>query len=566
MLFKRLIPVEEAQNILISHTRRITDVEEVELDNALNRVAASDIYAEVNVPNFDRATLDGYAIIAEDVYNASEGNPVRLLLKGYIKAGTYPRNCLSHNEAFRVDTGAPLPRGANAVVPIEYTSEEEGYVLVFRRVPPWANIQWAGEDIARGEIIVQRGTIITPRHVGALAGTGYHKVKVVRKPRVAVFSIGDELITTGSELSPGKIYDINIHTIASLVRENFGEPVILGIARDSPDSILEKLEAGLKIADIVVSTGGSSVGQADFVRMAAENLGAEILFHGVMSKPGKPVFGSKIGDKLYIGLPGNPTSAIVSFMLYVRQVILKMLGVIPIQRLPAKVKLRRREYGEKGRRLYKAAAIKRLSNEFLYESLPASSESISTLSKADAYFIIGEDVEFLDAGTQLDLTPFDANSQPADIFIIGEFSPTILRTIFSTLGDRYAIRYIKRSHEATIMAIKDGIADIAILRSELEGSIKIIRELAIAGDKSKGDIVTALKDIEGVEVTLVGSHHSAILRYLNNLAAAVVAPKEFLELYGIKDYSIIGYENIFVHVSEDLKEIVKDAIEKLGNI
>ncbi|MEM4677518.1 MAG: hypothetical protein QXY55_06475, partial [Candidatus Korarchaeota archaeon] len=248
------------------------------------------------------------------------------------------------------------------------------------------------------------------------------------------------------------------------------------------------------------------------------------------------------------------------------QVILKMLGVIPIQRLPAKVKLRRREYGEKGRRLYKAAAIKRLSNEFLYESLPASSESISTLSKADAYFIIGEDVEFLDAGTQLDLTPFDANSQPADIFIIGEFSPTILRTIFSTLGDRYAIRYIKRSHEATIMAIKDGIADIAILRSELEGSIKIIRELAIAGDKSKGDIVTALKDIEGVEVTLVGSHHSAILRYLNNLAAAVVAPKEFLELYGIKDYSIIGYENIFVYVSRDLKEIVKDAIEKLGNI
>lgn len=566
MLFKRLIPVEEAQNILISNAGKITDIEEIEIDCALNHVVAENVYAEIDIPSFDRATLDGYAVVAEDTFYASETNPAKLRLKGYIKTGSYPRESLSYGEAFRVDTGAPLPKGATAVVPIEYTIERENYVLIFRRVPLWANIQWAGGDIARGEIIIQKGTIITPRHIGALAGAGHRRVKVKRKPKVAIFSIGDELVEVGSRLSPGKIYDINIHTITSLVKENFAEPVTLGIAEDSPDSILEKLKAGLSVADLVVSTGGSSVGQTDFIRTAIEKLDAEILFHGVMSKPGKPVLGSKIGGKLYIGLPGNPTSAIISFMLYVKPVILKMLEALPIRRLPAEIKLKRKEHGEKGRRLYKPVAIKEYLDGFLYESLPAASESISTLSKADAYFTVSESVEFLDTGANLNLVPFDPNPQPADIFIVGEYSPTILKTLLLAFGDRHSIRYIKRSDDATLMAIEDGTADIAILRRELEGSMRVIRKLAMAGDPSRGEVVTAVRNLDGIKATLVGSDQSAILRYLNNLAAAVIAPKEFLDIYGIREYSIIGQENIFVYASSNLREIVRDAVERVGNI
>ena len=565
-IFKKLIPVEEAQRILISYTREVEECEEVDIDNALGRVVAEDIYAGIDIPGFDRATRDGYAVIAEDTYAASERTPIKLQLRGYIKTGSYPKNILTHGEAFRIDTGAPLPRGANAVVPIEYTSEENGYVIIFRRVSPWANIQWAGADIARGEIIVQRGTIITPRHIGALAGIGYSKIKVRRKPKVAVFSIGDELISVDSELTPGKIYDINIHTLTSLIRKSGGEPVVLGIAKDNTESILKKLKEGLEVADIIISSGGSSVGQSDFIRAAVEELRAEVLFHGVMSKPGKPVLGSRIGDKLYIGLPGNPASAILSFILYVKPVISKMLGIKPTHRAPRGIVLRRREYGVKGRRLYKTIAIKRRNGDYVYESLPASSESISTLSKADAYFIIPEDTEFIDSGITVNLSFFDAQPQLAGIFIVGEYSPSILRSIISVIGDKYLVRYIRRDYEATLLAVEEGVADIAIFTKEVKNSIRLTRKIALAGDTSRGDIVTAMRNIEGERIIVVGSHQSAILRYLNGLAEAVIAPKELLDLYGIEGYRVIGQEPLYIYASRDLSEIIRKVLKNLSNL
>ena len=563
-IFKRLISVEEAQRLLISCISEIQEVEIVTIDDALGRVAAENIYAKIDIPCFDRATRDGYAVIAEDTYDASEKNPVKLILRGYIKTGTFPTSALSHGQAFRIDTGAPIPRGANAIVPIEYTNEEDEYVIIFRRVHPWANIQWASGDIARGELVVQRGTIITPRHIGALAGTGHSKIKVKRKPRVAIFSIGDELVEVDSDLQPGKIYDINIHTLASLVRELGGEPVVLGIARDNHESILDKIKRGMRNADIIVSSGGSSVGQSDFIRAAVEQLGAEILFHGVMSKPGKPVLGSKIRNKLYIGLPGNPASAILSFMLYVKPVLLRMLGARPPRRAIGKIKLRKREYGVKGRRLYKTVVIKIVEDKYFYEPLPASSESISTLSKADAYFIVPEYVEFLESGEYVDLSFLDRNPQPADILIIGEFSPTILKLLIEALSEEYSLRYIRRNEEATIAAIRSGIADIAILGTNVGNSVKITRKIALSG-RENGEIVTAMKDF-GENTTIVGTHQSAILRYLHGLADGVIVPKELLELYGIKKYRIIGEEKLYVYSSDRPLKTVRDALRDLGDI
>lgn len=555
-LFKSLIPVENAQRIILENVNTIKETEIVDIDEASWRVLAENIFAPIDLPSFDRATQDGYAVKYVDILGATEKEPRKLKIIGYSKTGYFPEKELSTGETYRIDTGAPLPKGADTVVPIEYTTEEDGCVYIYKMVPYRANIQGAGGDISKGELVLSKRMLLTPRHIGALAGLGISKIRVIRKPIVAVFSIGDELVPLGQSLKKGKIYDINIHTISALVKQNYAEVADLGIAEDNADSILEKLSEGLEKADLVISTGGSSVGQSDFVRHAANALQARMLFHGVMSKPGKPVFAATINNKLYLGLPGNPTSAIISFMLYAQPAIRKLLGIKAKSRSSQKIRLGKREYGVKGRRLYKTIIVKEIDGKLLYESLPPASESISTLFRADAYFVVPENVDFFDENDEVEIRFFEDIEQTADIIVVGVFAPRLLRKIIRAL-DVFVVKYIKRNSESAVLAFRGGFADIAIVRGNIRSELEYTRKLVRVGKPGRLTF-TVYNNFE--DAVHVNTHQSAILGVINGLADNAIVPIDIAELYNVDILEEVGSERLSILASDRVRRYLSNIV------
>ncbi|MEA2032509.1 MAG: molybdenum cofactor synthesis domain-containing protein, partial [Euryarchaeota archaeon] len=321
------------------------DTEKVRLGDgegeALGRIASTDIFSTLDIPPFDRATMDGYAVIASDTFYAAEDNPSLLIVNGYIQAGEFPSpsQYVKKGHCTGISTGAPLPKGANAVVKVENTSdyeegeEEEGgggenrkieMVKIYKPVAPAEHIMFAGSDIKRGEKIVVKGTRLTPRETGVLAACGIREVEVRKKPSVAVISTGNELVAPGTQattLEPGKIYDVNAQTVCDSVREvcsGSGSgcvPLFLGVAKDNLEDLSAKLNESLaKGADVIIFSGGTSAGAGDLLPTVIEMFG-EILVHGVDIKPGKPFILGMVRGKPVFGLPGNPTSALVTFNL-----------------------------------------------------------------------------------------------------------------------------------------------------------------------------------------------------------------------------------------------------------
>ncbi|MEX0567680.1 MAG: gephyrin-like molybdotransferase Glp [Candidatus Njordarchaeota archaeon] len=532
--FKKLIPIEKAVSLLLENVTQKSEIEYVEVDKAIDRVVGKSLYAKIDVPKFDRARRDGFAVRLEDISLASESRPIVLKISGYSKTGHPYRKSIDRGEAVRIDTGAVVPPRAEAVVPIEYCSEDDSYVRVYKAVSLGENIQWAGSDIRKGELIIQKGTLITLRHVGAMSAVGYVRIPVIKKPRIALFSIGDELVNIGQTLSLGKIYDINIHTIASYIKKLGCEPVCLGIAKDSKEDILQKIQEGIKKSDLIISTGGSSVGQSDFIRSVVEDLNAKILFHGVMSKPGKPVLAARIGNRIYIGLPGNPTSAIISYMLYVEPIVRRMLGIKIMHKEKITTRLYKREFGEKGRRTYKTVIIKQSEKNYVCEFLPGASESITTLSKADGYFVIKEDEDFIDEGTIVDVYVFDGVLQQSDIIVVGFYSPSILR-ILVDFADRKGLRlkYVSKRNSGALLSIENNIADIAILTNSTNYDVAVKYEVSILGKDNSPKVCSAFMSIPKYTIEHVGSHQSAIFRYIEGYVESIAIPSEFIPLYNL---------------------------------
>ncbi len=567
-IFKRLIAVEDAQNIIIRNVERIRDSETVSIDEAVGRVVAENIYATIDVPSFDRATLDGFAVWSADIIGASEETPKRLRVLGYVKTGRVPRGVVRPGTAFRIDTGAMIPKGADVVVPVEYCDANNGVVFVFRSLPSGSNIQWAGGDIMRGEILVPAGTLLLPRHIGGLSASGISRIRVWRRPRIAVFSIGDELIGLDQEPSAGMIYDINTYTISSLLRLLGCTPIILGRTPDDPEAIARRIEEGLRRGDLVVSTGGSSVGQSDLVVRSLMRAGGTILFHGVMSKPGKPVLVARIGRKLYIGLPGNPTSAMVSFMLYVKPAVMAMLGCDAEHIDNITIRLRRREYGGGGRRLYRMIAIKiRRPSDYTYEPLPPASESISTMLKSDGYFVVPEGLEFLEKGHTVIARVLDGVLQHADILLVGEFSPSILGVLTETTHDMgLHVRYIRKSRESALQSYEDHVADIAIISGHIGGcDLLIRRRLILIARKREGILASAYNiSVRGYRTIRVGTHQSAIFRYTQGYADAIIVPEEIARLYGLRGERF-GFEELSVLIGNRHREHIIGILRGLGD-
>ncbi len=304
--------------------------ETVRLAAALGRVLAADMAAEVDVPSFDRSNMDGYALCADDTYGASEESPRRLRLGGEeIPTGAVPRLVVEPGTASPIATGGMLPRGADAVLMVEHARVDGECLEVLHAVAPSANLSFAGADVARGELVLRRGTLLSARETGLLAAIGRADVPVLRRPRVAIVSTGAELIAPGSPPRPAAVYDANATLLADAVRELGCQPVPLGIVGDDQSALDDALERGLATADVVLLSGGTSKGGGDLSYRVLARRSPGIVVHGVALKPGKPICLGAAGSTSVAILPGFPTSAIFTFQEFVAPVLLQMAGLGP---------------------------------------------------------------------------------------------------------------------------------------------------------------------------------------------------------------------------------------------
>ncbi len=413
-----MISVEEALERILSYVDRLAP-ETKPLENALGQVLAEDAVAAFDVPPLDNTAMDGYAVHAADTAGASEAYPVRLRVSGELAAGYLYEGAVAEGEAVRIMTGAPMPAGADAVVPFEETDEvsrapgegagtfQKGAetVGVLKAAAPRANIRDAGEDVAQGDVVMPAGTTLNAAQIGVLASLGQADATVYRRPVVAVLSTGDELLELGKPIEPGKIFDSNAYSVASMVREAGGVPLMLGIASDTVDALTAKLHEGAE-ADLLITSAGVSRGDYDVVKDVLVREG-KIDFWTVRMRPGKPLaFGAlKLGtggEKRtvpHVGLPGNPVSSMITFELFGRAAIFKMLGKAGWQRRQVLAIAEERIKNTDGRRVYARAILSERDGRY-YAALtgPQGSGILTSMAMANALAVVPEDVPAIEPG------------------------------------------------------------------------------------------------------------------------------------------------------------------------
>jgi molybdopterin molybdotransferase len=404
-----MLSVEEALERILS-VCHVLEPERKPILEAVGQVLAEAVVSRFDIPPMDNSAMDGYAVKAGSVLGASRDSPVILQVVGAVAPGQLPRQDVGERTAVRIMTGAPIPAGADAVVPFEDTDEMERRVAgkppsqigIIVGVPRGANVRPAGEDIRQGQRVLEEGTTLRPGEIGVLGSLGYDEVKVVRRPVAAILATGDELIEPKREPSPGMIYDSNSYSVAAAVQRAGGVPMMLGIAKDDHESIAAKLQQGVR-SDILITSAGVSKGDYDMVRDVLARSG-KVHFRSVRMRPGKPlVFGTLGGPEgravPHLGLPGNPVSALVAFEQFGRAAIRKMLGKSDLRRPTVDAVLEEPIYNPDGRRVY-ARAIVTKRNGVYYAKLTGhqSSNLLTSMALANGLAICPEDVPMKGAG------------------------------------------------------------------------------------------------------------------------------------------------------------------------
>ncbi len=381
-------------------------IEHVPLLDALGRVLAAPLVADLSLPPFANSSMDGFAVRAADLASASPAQPVTLRVVADIPAGAAPTHTISLGEAARIMTGAPLPSGADAVVPVEQTDQSwrsgdnaplPDQVAVNASVSVGDSVRPVGEDIAAGETVLEAGTIIGAPELGVLAALGQAQIAVTRRPRVALLSSGDELVGVDEPLAPGKIRNTNSYTLFGLIRAYGGVPIIIPTAHDTLDDVRRRFREALSHQpDLILSSAGVSVGAFDVVRAVVEELG-EIGFWRVNLRPGKPLAFGNLGGIPFFGLPGNPVSAMVTFDVFVRPALLKMSGSPDAQ--PTVEATLRAALKSDGRRSYIRVKLSREAGEIIADTTGTqSSGALMSMVRADGLLIIPEGVTEAHAG------------------------------------------------------------------------------------------------------------------------------------------------------------------------
>jgi putative molybdopterin biosynthesis protein len=441
-------------------------VESVPLEQAFGRVLGEDVVSRVDVPGFDRSNVDGWAVRAEDTYEASEASPRRLRrLAESVVMGSVPACAIEPLTAMAIPTGGVVPRGADAIVMVEHSRLDGESVLVEKPVTPGRWITYAGTDVAEGEVVLRAGSVLSSRETGIIAALGLCSVRVFARPKVAILSTGDEIIAPGTPMKPGQIFDANATLLADAVRECGGEPVRLGIAPDDPAAIRALLLRALAEADVVLLSGGTSKGPSDLnVRVLEEVVGSPgIVAHGVALKPGKPLCLAVSAGKPVVILPGFPTSAIFTFHSFVAPVIRALAGRQERDSAHITARLPFQIISEVGRTEY---VLVRLTEDpagaLVAYPIGKGSGSVTTWSHADGYFVIPKNVEILDAGEEVSILALAGErAQKADLVIIGSHCVG-LEVILTRLRARgVTAKLIAVGSEGGLNAVRRGECDIA---------------------------------------------------------------------------------------------------------
>ncbi|MFC1942815.1 gephyrin-like molybdotransferase Glp [Chloroflexota bacterium] len=423
-----MISVEEALEKILQAVE-ILETEPVPILDSLGQVLAEDVHSDINVPPLDNSAMDGYAVRSQEIEKAGSESPIFLRVIDTVMAGSISELQVVPGTAVRIMTGAPVPGGADSVVQFENTDEEHRKdtaadkpiveVGILCKTKPGENIRRAGEDIARGFITLRKGTVIRSAEIGLLASLGYSQVNVIRRPVVAVLATGNELVDINQSLPEGKIYNSNTYSIASMVKRYGCIPKILGIALDTEDELISKLRSGLD-ADMMITIGGVSMGDYDVVKdvLAAEG---EMVFWQVRVKPGKPLAFGKLkgtGKKgiakciPHLGLPGNPVSCMVSFELFIRPALLKMMGKKNLTK-PTVAAIMEDSITKTGeRRIYDRAIIEKRDNQYFARLTgPQGSGILTSMSQANGLVIVPEDKPEVKKGETLQALMLDWNEE-----------------------------------------------------------------------------------------------------------------------------------------------------------
>ncbi len=373
-------------------------VESVDLLDSLDRVIAQDIVAGIDVPEFDRSTVDGYAIVAEDSHGASDTIPSILSQIGQVRMGEETELIIRPGQAAYVPTGGMVPKGSSGMIMIENTEIMGDNLLIYKPIGQRSNILYKGDDIRRGQVILTRGQKITPERMGALAAIGKSSIKVYKKAKFYIISTGDEIIGLEDQLSFGKVRDINTYSLKGLIDKSGGQVVGRSIIRDDYEALKNEVEKALKLADIVLISGGSSVGTMDYTKDVIDSFpGKGVLVHGIAIKPGKPTIVGECNGKMVIGLPGHPVSSVVVYKAIVDFFLQEKYGNTSFKPFIL-AKLEANFPSSPGKETYQMVTIKKEADGYHARPSHGKSGMISLLSGSSGYIVIGKDEEGLYKG------------------------------------------------------------------------------------------------------------------------------------------------------------------------
>ena len=390
---RETIPLDLALALIEEATAPLERTERIRLDGAGGRVAAADVVSEQHVPPFDRAAMDGFAVIAEDTFGAGRDQPALLKWIETLYTGETPRQPVGRGQCIQIATGAPMPVGADAVVMVEVTDRGDGdEVRIFTPVYPRQHVGRKGADIAPGQTLVRRGDLLGAARVGALAAIGVADVEVYAQPSVALLSTGDEIVEPGRALGPGQIYDINRYTLETIVRSHGGVPVAHPTAADTLDDLTTAVDACAE-HDLLVFSGGSSVGERDLILDVLQHRG-EVLFHGIAVKPGKPTVFGRIGRMPVLGMPGYPTSCLSNAYLLLVPMLRRLAQLPPYRPQMVTVPLAERIVSTTGRHQFYTV---RLEDGRAVPAFKASGD-ITSMSLADGYIEISAQTDIVEKG------------------------------------------------------------------------------------------------------------------------------------------------------------------------
>ena len=403
--FLKIKECDEAQDIIQDLLDKYCkpESEEIDCEDAYGRVLFNDVYSRMDFPPFDKALKDGFAILSEDSYGASEESPNTLEIIDFLEAGSITDKVVEKGKCVEISTGAAMPEGANAVVMVEYSEKFDDKVNLLTTATPSQDVAKKGSDIEEGNLILKKGDVLNPGKIGVLLSQGFKTIEVYKKPTVGVISSGNEITMQGEDLPFGKIYDVNGNMIKNVAVSCGADAKFLGVVRDNYEQVKEKIQDSLKDVDILLCSGGTSAGLGDVLKHVLDELG-EVHIHGISVQPGKPTIVGVIDEKLVIGLPGNPVSALMIFNAFVAPPLTSLSGIKKdFEKKVVKGVMTRRIHSPVGRMQYQLVKV---DGDDIHPIFKVSG-AIFSLSTADGYVKVEKSVELLDEGEEVEVYLFN---------------------------------------------------------------------------------------------------------------------------------------------------------------